>query len=126
MDLLFFLKLTEGSFINRGYSKLIYLINVKNFKWESDTKKQPPICSEDEYWDNNLSMCSKCDNSCNHCFKPSKYGCIDCKENLPYLDSFTKTCIPICNDNTFADNKYLDNKRCSSKYIFYINQLILP
>jgi hypothetical protein len=117
MDLILFLKLTEGSFKNRGYSKLIYLQNAKIFKWESDTKKQPPYCSEDEYWDNYLSMCSKCDNSCNHCFRATKFGCIDCNENLPFLDSFSKTCNAICPDNTFADYRYLNNKRCISNFI---------
>jgi len=118
MDLLFSLKLTEGSFKNRGNSKLIYFLG-KNFQWESDTKKQPPICLEDEYWDNNSSMCSTCHKTCNHCFTNTKYGCIDCNENLPFLNSLTKKCDAICLDNTFADYRYMNNKRCLSNLFFY-------
>lgn len=112
------MKLIEGSFKNRGFSNLIYLMNKQNFLWELDATTSPPSCSENEYWDSNTSMCGTCSKTCKHCFSGTSYGCIDCDESLPFLDTYSKKCNLMCENNKYADNRYLTNKRCLSIYFF--------
>jgi hypothetical protein len=57
-DLLFFLKLTEGYFKNRGTSKLIFILNIYSYLWGYDNLTPPSSCNEDEFWDNSSNMCS--------------------------------------------------------------------
>lgn len=58
-DLIFFIKLTEGFFKNRGNSNLIFILNVFSFLWGYDNTSTPPVCNENEYYDSSTQNCSR-------------------------------------------------------------------